>query len=61
MPASIKCITEHHFFFVKGTLTYFAAAWGILGGGAAEGVEEGWYGRERMWLGFQESEIELSR
>jgi len=40
----ITHVTEEQFFFVKleRTLTYLAL--GILGGGAAMGVGEGWYG-----------------
>jgi len=43
-PTGITYVTEEHFSFVKleRTLTYLAL--GILGGGAAMGVGEGWYG-----------------
>ena len=42
MPSTLTYVTQQHFFFVKGTLTYLAL--GILGGEAAMGVWEGWYG-----------------
>ena len=44
IQTSITHVTEEQFFFVKleRTLTYLAL--GILGGGAAMGVGEGWYG-----------------
>jgi len=42
MPYTLTYVTLEHLFFVKRTLTYLAL--GILGGEAAMGVGEGWYG-----------------
>jgi len=53
MPTSFTYVTEEHFFFVKGTVTYSALARGILGEGVAMAIGERWYGpgRERLRLG----------
>jgi len=41
VPAGVTYVTEKHFFFIKGTLTYLTL--GILGGGAGKGAGEGCY------------------
>jgi len=50
MLAGVTYVTEEQFFFVRGTLIHLAL--GILGGGAAKGIGEGWYGpRKGLRLG----------
>jgi len=42
IPTSVTCVTEKHFFLVKGALTHLSLC--IIRGGAGRGGGEGWYG-----------------